>query len=320
MLSCGGLGFGSATAELQKEGNYVVGVDARDEQHGKYLTDHFYLVPRYSGETQQDYIKAIAKIVEKEKIDYIMGGHTKELIILQEAGFDNVLSSSPKSLRLITDKFEAYKKFSDISPGFYKVETPNELYACAEKMGYPDNKLCIKPCVGSGGRGFRILAEDYDKTKWTFEDKSNPYMTIDELAQLTFPPLLLMEYLEGPQYHLDILAYKGEPKKIVVSYRLEERFGFGFSLECEDRPEYEQIAKRIVKELDLSYNCFVQLKAGKLIEIGGRMQGSVPIGLDLAVGAVKLAKGEEPNIRIRKVRMIRAWKEIFYDMETGEIF
>ncbi|MFW9820753.1 MAG: hypothetical protein ACFFE5_14180, partial [Candidatus Thorarchaeota archaeon] len=112
MLSCGGLGYGSVTSELQREGHYIVGVDAREEQHGRYLTNKFYKVPRFSGVSQQDYLNTINELVEKESIDYIMGGHTMELIILQEAGFKNVLASSPKSLRTITNKFNTYTKFA----------------------------------------------------------------------------------------------------------------------------------------------------------------------------------------------------------------
>jgi hypothetical protein len=108
-------------------------------------------------------------------------------------------------------------------------------------------------------------------------------------------------------------------RKAVVSHRMEERFGFGFSLACDDRPEYVDIAEEVVSGLDLNYNCFIQIMDGKLLEVGGRMAGSGGIGLDLAKGAVDLAEGREPNTDVRDVQMLRYWKEIFVDQETDEV-
>jgi carbamoyl-phosphate synthase large subunit len=315
--SCGGLGWPAAWAELDERGHRIVGVDARENHHGKYLTDEFYQVPPYSEE--QRYVEAVEDIVEQETIDYIMGGHTRELILLQEAGFDNVLSSDPDTLRATEDKYETYDRFRKISPEFAKIETEEELYREAERMGFPDRQLCIKPVVGSGSRGFRILVDDYDQTKWTFEHKKDPHIRIDDLASLDFPPLLLMEYLDGPVYHVDILADDGELKKAVVSHRLEERFGFGFSLTCDDRPEYVDLAEQVVTDMELDYNCFIQIMDGKLLEVGGRMAGSGGIGLDLARGAIDLAEGREPNTDVQPVTMLRYWKEIFVDPDTNDV-
>lgn len=315
--SCGGLGWPAAWAELKEEGHRIVGTDVRGNHHGKYLTDEFYEVPPY--EKRDAFVDRIDTIVEEEDIDYIMGGHTRELIILQESGYDNVLTSSPDVLRATEDKYETYDRFRDISPEFTKIETSEELYREAERMGFPDRTLCVKPVIGSGSRGFRILVDDYDKTEWTFEHKKDPHIRIDELAKLDFPPLLLMEYLDGPVYHIDMLANEGELKKAVVSHRVEERFGFGFSLECDQRPEYVDLAETIVSELGLNYNCFIQVMDGKLLEVGGRMAGSGGIGLDLVKGAIDLAEGREPNTEATPVQMIRYWKEIFVDQETDEV-
>lgn len=301
----------SITTELQGDGHFIVGVDCREEHHGRYVSDKFYRVPRY---TDEGYVNKIREIVDQESIDYIMSGHTMETIILQEAGFKNVITSPPSVLRIVIDKHKTYSMFPQFSPLFTKIQTSDELYTQTEKMGFPDRKLCVKPCISSGARGFRILVDDYDKTEWTFKHKRDPHITIDGLASLSFPSLLLMELLEGPQYHLDILAYKGEIRKLVMSYRLEERFGFGFSLECHHVQEYEDMAREIVRKLGLSYNCFIQVIDGKLLEVGGRMQGSISIGQDLVTGALDLFEGREPNTGVRKVKMIRYWKEIFIDV------
>lgn len=315
-LSGGGGGWPGAMAELKDEGHYLVGADIRDEHFGKYLYDSFYQVPRYD---EDGYVDSVSEIVKEESIDYITGGHTEEFIKLQRNGFDNVLASDVEGLEVTVDKYQTYKTFERFSPDFRKVENSEELYQMAEEMGYPDRDLCIKPTVSSGGRGFKRIVEDYDRTDAVFNKKTNPYITLDELASLDFPPLLLMEYLEGKLYHVDILADEGEVVKAVVSYRLEEKFGYGFSLETEYVPEHVEMAEEIVNELNLDYNCFIQIIDGKLLEIGGRMAGSGPIGLDLMKGAVKKAEGKQPSKEIQQVRMMRYYENIFVNPESDDM-
>ena len=316
ILSCGGLGEPAVMKELKDDGHFIIGVDSRDEHQGKYLSDKFFRVPSFA--KKRKYLEVINRIVRSENVDYIMGGHTMELCILQDSGYNNVLASPPEALRIIMDKYKTYKKFPHLSPEFAIVENSDQLRKAATDMGFPHRTLCIKPKVSSGSRGFRILADDYDRREWIFNRKKNPFITMEELMAVDFPPLLLMEFLEGPQYHLDILANKGKIEKIVISYRLEERFGFGFILECESKKEYVETAKEIVSTLGCDYSCFIQLIDGKLIEVGGRMQGSVAIGLDLAKNAVRLASGQPLEMSNREIRMIRYWKEIFVDKDTLE--
>lgn len=316
-LSIGNLGSAGVIRELKEDGHYIVGADCREEHHGKYLADKFYKIPKYE---DSDFVATVKRIVDENKIDYIFGGHVRSSIILQEASFNSVLSSPPESLRIVSNKYKTYEMFPHLSPKYEKVTNSEELYKKAEKMGFPNETLCIKPVKSSGSRGFRILVDEYDKAEQIFYHKTNPYTTIDGLAEMDFPPLLLMEYLKGANYHIDILAFKGEIKKAIVSKRLEERFGFGFSLEYEDRSDYLNIAEEVVKKLELSYNCFIQVMGGKILEVGGRAAGSVCIGLDLVKGAIRLAKGEEPTTTTNKVSIIRYWKEIFVDSETGEFF
>lgn len=315
-LSVGGGGWPGAMAELKEEGHYIVGTDCREEHHGKYLPDEFYQVPRY--EDREAYVEAIREVVETEEIDYITGAHTREFIILQEEGFDGVLAADPDALRATEDKHETYEQFEDISPDFARVETTEELYEASERLGFPDREICIKPCIGSGGRGFRRVVEDYDKTEIVFEHKANPYITLDELAELDFPPLVMMEFLEGDIYHVDILADEGEVVKAVPSVRIEEKWGYGFSLECVDKPEYIEMAERVVEELNLDHNCFIQIKDDKLMEAAGRMAGSGAIGQDLMQGSIALAEGRSPNTEVTPVKMVRYFENVFMNPETDE--
>ncbi len=93
----------------------------------------------------------------------------------------------------------------------------NSLSELQENIANPlfaDTPLCVKPVTGIYGMGF-----------WRFDDEAssmamfnnpdnrivNPIQYIAALsAAKSFTPLVLMPYLPGPEYSVDILAHKGE--------------------------------------------------------------------------------------------------------------
>lgn len=312
-LSAGAYGSTGIIQELRAwEGRdfKIVGADIKEKTHAEHVCDVYYQVPRY---TDSSYVSTIKRIVKDEAIDVCaFGGHTREKIILMENDVP-VISSDPTALEITNNKRRTYDLFPEYAPDYIYLEKGDDIFDASWRLGYPRNELCFKPVVSSGGRGFRIIAKpDFDKTKAIFEERTNPYITLSELDSLDFPPLLLMEKLNGRNFHVDILAKDGVIKKAVVSYRIEEMMGLGFSLETTDeKPEYLEIAAAVVKKLGLSYNCFIQLMGGKILEVGGRPAGSVPIGQDLVKGAIQLYEGEEPSTSVEQVRMLRHWVPIF---------
>lgn len=316
-LSAGSYGSTGIIQELRNwEGRdfRIIGVDIKEKTHAKHVCDAYYQVPRY---TDSHYVSAIREIVKKEKIDICaFGGHTREKIILMENNVVPIISSDPSVLKITSSKFKTYKLFPEFAPDYIYLQKGDNVFKAAQKLGYPQREICFKPAVSSGGRGFRIIAEpDFDKTNAIFKERTNPYITLSELDSLDFPPLLLMERLKGRNFHIDILAKDGVIKKAVVSYRIEEIMGLGFSLETtNERSWYLKIAEVVVRRLGLSYNCFIQLMGNKLLEIGGRPAGSVPIGQDLVKGAIQLYEGEEPSIKVKQIRMLRHWVPIFTEM------
>ncbi|WP_336654434.1 ATP-grasp domain-containing protein [Leclercia adecarboxylata] len=93
----------------------------------------------------------------------------------------------------------------------------NSISALQDHLANPpfaDTPLCVKPVTGIYGMGF-----------WRFDDEAssmavfnnpdnrivNPGQYIAALsAAKSFTPLVLMPYLPGPEYSVDILAHKGE--------------------------------------------------------------------------------------------------------------
>jgi len=309
-LSAGSHGSPGLIEELRGFRNFkIVGIDIKDKTHAEYLCDTYYKVPRYNNPT---YINIVSDIFKKEKIDICMFGHTKETILLQQSGLP-CLTSSPYVLEITTDKLKTYMTFPNYVPNYIPIKKGDNVFKKALELGYPDKEICFKPQVSSGGRGFRIIAEEnYNKTNDVFYNKETPKMTLEELNSLDFPPLLLMEKLKGKNYHVDILANKGKIVKAVISYRIEEMMGLGYCLETTTKkPKYLDIAKEIVSKLNLSYNCFFQMMGNKLLEVGGRAAGSVPIGQDLVIGAIELYEGSDPILSNTQVTFLRYWKPLF---------
>ncbi len=95
-----------------------------------------------------------------------------------------------------------------------RVSTPAELQAYLATPPFHDTPVCVKPVTGIYGMGF-----------WRFDDNAAPMDVFNHpekrivhpqqyLAAVSaseeFPPLVLMPYLPGPEYSVDILADKGD--------------------------------------------------------------------------------------------------------------
>ncbi|HCC2748917.1 ATP-grasp domain-containing protein [Klebsiella pneumoniae] len=95
-----------------------------------------------------------------------------------------------------------------------RVSSPNELCTLLIQSPFPSDCLCIKPVTGIYGMGF-----------WRFDDNVSPVAFLNNPdnrvirpsqylaahAQVeTFTPQILMPYLPGPEYSVDIVVSKGE--------------------------------------------------------------------------------------------------------------
>lgn len=96
----------------------------------------------------------------------------------------------------------------------WRVNTLDELRAYIASPPFTDSPLCVKPVTGIYGMGF-----------WRFDDTASPMEVFNHpekrlvhpqhylaaaAGEETFKPLVLMPYLPGPEYSVDILADKGE--------------------------------------------------------------------------------------------------------------
>jgi len=314
----------------------IIGLDADKNSVGFSMVDKHYLIPPAQ---DKNFIKEVLKIAKKEKVKIIIPLVTKELIkfarndVLFKKNNIKVSISNEKVLRIINNKYFLmdYCRQNNIpTPCFYLVKNYKDFETAVFNLGYPKNIVCFKPPVSNGLRGFRILNEKVNRLDLLMNYKpDNVFSSLKEIKPVlknarSFPKLIVMEYLPGEEYSVDVLANEGIP--IIVIPRLREKLKMGISFAGKTVYDKKIIdySKKIVTLLKLNGNIGLQFKRDqegvpKIIESNPRVQGTIVLctaaGANLVYLAVKLALGEKitkPKIKWG-IKMIRYWEEIYYD-------
>lgn len=313
----------------------VVGADASDEAVGFLLADAGYQIPKADS---PDFINKLLKIATDENADVILPLVTKELEILSlnkhkflnEGIIVSVSDFAPLTIANNKGKLLTYMKEKSFPvPLFSVVKSKEEFIKAVDDLDYPEKPVCFKPVQANGSRGFRIIDSQINRYKLLFDMKpSSIYITLDEVLSIfneanIFNQLIVMEYLPGNEYSVDLLVDHGKPLYTIP--RRRDVMCAGISIKGETVKEYDVInyCNDIVQSLGLHGNIGVQVKRAQnniplILEINPRIQGTVVhctgAGVNLPYYAVKMALQE--NIPITDVvwncKMLRYWNEVFY--------
>ena len=277
--------------EVKERSIYVVGVDIKKNVSNKYI-DKFYQCKKASDE---EYIPTLIKICKKEKINFIIPLVDDELLTLaknkERLRGENIIVciNDASKIELVQDKYKLYNflKENNIDvPNNYKFETIKELKNGCKLLGFPKNTLCYKPFTSSGSRGFRIIKKDIDYEEYLFNNKpTSKYINYEFLIKSMekckkIPQMLLMEYIEGDLYNVNILAKKGKTLYSVAGKVLDFEIGNTIKCKIENNKEVLEYCKKITKLLKLNGNIGFEVaydknKVLKLIEINIRIQGQI---------------------------------------------
>ncbi len=314
----------------------IIGVDKDINSSGFAMVDGW-----YRGETaeSEDFIPRIIDICKRECVDVVIPLVTNELMkfAINEVEFEGigtkVVISGPEGLRTANNKhllMQICKENGIPVPQFYKVCSWYEFEQAVYKLGYPELPVCFKPPVSRGLRGFRILREDIDRLDLLMNYKpTDVYTTLEDLRGVLedatpFPELLVMEYLPGKEYSVDVLVNRGKPLIVVPRLREKLKMGISFVGITEDNDAIIEYSRKVVSLLGLHGNIGLQFKLDasgipKIIESNPRVQGTIVLclaaGVNLVYDAVKLALGEEITDSQDDVqwgvKMIRYWEEVY---------
>ncbi len=154
--------------------------------------------------------------------------------------------------------------------------------------------ICIKPEVGVYARGFKVIHEDLDPYD-ELMNTSAYRVRLEDLRRAlgsrdSFGPLLVMEYLDGPEYSIDCYARQGE-----LIYAIPRRkLSLGQILDAD--PQIYTLARGITEHFSFDGLFNVQIKTGsgvpKCLEVNPRLSGGIGIACKSGVNLPYIALRE----------------------------
>ncbi len=315
---------------------YIVGVDMQADGLAPHIVDKFYQVPP---RTDPAYLEKILDICERERIDvyYALGEEEAIAAAARKADFAVIGASvmtpgTPEMVAVATDKcrWHDYLEAKGLRHANYrKIHSFDEIEKAVYALGYPEEDVFIKPAVGRGGRGARIITSKNIAEEFYYGRSGEPRISlesfVDALVSLksgSFPPLLAMEYLPGTYYSVDVLSKEGKPYYVIPKIRVEGTASNTTVGVVDLNTDTVELATNVCSIFNFSYlqNYEMKLnKVGKAIVYDINPRGGTSLSLCAAAGAniayyaVKMAVGEEiPRREVKdKVKMIRFYNEYY---------
>ncbi|MCX6814201.1 MAG: ATP-grasp domain-containing protein [Candidatus Aenigmarchaeota archaeon] len=319
----------------------IITADINPEAYGFHLANKCYVIPR--GDSP-DFIPKMLEICRKERPSVLFSWVDPELLPLSKAKKEfeslgtRVALSEPKAIETSQNKGKCYEFFRNdgITPEFGFAKNSAEFERVVKKLGFPKKPVCFKPSVSYGMRGFRILKPSASRGEILFKEKpDSAFADFGDIMGILkeyekksqIPELLVMEYLEGKEYTVDILLEKGRPVITIPRLRVVTKQGVSTVAVIEKNAEVIQKTELVAKRLGLNFNANIQFRysgsgqsgEAKLIEVQPRLAGTtvacVGAGANLPYLGLKISLGEKiqvPQVKWGTV-MKRFWEEVYSD-------
>ncbi len=337
MTGAGAPGGPGIIKALNKKDNIELHVaDINKYASGKFLADKFFHIPKA---TDDNFIGCLLDYCKEYKINLIFPLVTMELFKLakhREIFFENaikIIVSDYTHLKIANDKGRLYQHLHSHGvdvPSFYIVKENDDLIQKVYALGYPDSPVVIKPSVGNGSRGIRVLDESINKYDLLFNHKptaifSNLQNIKDSIKDMKIPEMVVSEFLPGPELTIDTLIDNGKVLLCLIRKRKTMSGGISTSGTFIEDSNVTKYIDKIVKTLPgLSGPIGFQVKQAidgrfLLLESNPRIQGtsvaSMGLNINLPVLAVEHAMGNKLKINKKKtgVSFVRYFSEVFYD-------
>jgi carbamoyl-phosphate synthase large subunit len=249
-----------------------------------------------------------------------------------------VAVSSYASLQTAIDKLSLFIFLEKNNLGnlkYISVNSSEDFLKALKMLGYPKKAVCFKPAVTWGSRGFRIIdpkIKPYDI--YINQKPTNVYTSLEEMDSVfktakLFPKLLVMEYLPGEEYTVDIFMSHGTARFIIPRKRIRTTGGITTEGIVEHNKEIIEISKKISEKLGLNYSVGVQFKYDangfpKVLEVNPRLQGtsvlSFAAGINLPYLTILQCLNKQlPKVKINYgIHMYRHWEELF--LKENKVF
>lgn len=321
----------------------IVGVDMNEDPSTKYLVDKFYHVPVA---TDSNYCDIVLDICRKEKIDIYFPNISAEVSVVSarkkefEVIGTNVSISDQSSVEIANNKLHTYQFLQSKGipvPAFYGVHSIQDFIEGCKYLGYPEKPVCLKIVDGSGSRGVRIIDSHRNRYQIFVSEKPNSFFTSyeDMLSILkeadNFHEMMLVEYMPGNEYTVDLLADHGRVLYEVGRDNVVSLMSIAQESIITKIDSAYEISKAVVEALHMDGNIgfdFMRDARGNpvLMDINPRITATVSAiaaaGVNLPYLRVKQLLGEalpvcEPAYG---TRLKRRYGEIYTDADGNRIF
>lgn len=320
----------------------VVGVDMSSDPSIQYYVDAFYQVPAAS---DPHYIDIILDICRREHVDIYFPNISAEVAVAvaRKAEFEAigtiVSTSNMRSVEVANNKLHTYQMLEKAGipvPKYYAVHTVEDFVEGCKYMGYPEKPVCLKIVNGSGSRGVRIIDAKKSRYEIFAYEKPNSFYTSyeDMLAILKSAPkleeMMLVEFMHGPEFTVDLLADKG---KVLYEVGRENVVSL-MSIAQESVIKYDELAYKVaadvVKLLEMDGNVGFDFMRNEkeeavLMDINPRVTATVSViaasGVNLRYLRIKQLLGEPlPDCKpVYGTRLKRRYGEIYTDPNGKQI-
>jgi carbamoyl-phosphate synthase large subunit len=312
--------------------------DANPNASGRYMSNDcpFYKLPKAS---DNNFIDFLLDLCIEIGIDVIFPLVTRELFELSthkqkflKKGI-KIIVSDKDALFLANNKCSLYNHLKDNKiqvPEFYVVNNKSELAEAAIKLNYGQVPIVVKPCIGNGSRGMRVLDGTADRFDLLFNQKpSSIFTTLEEvitsIGDKKIPRIVVSEYLPGDELTIDTIVNNGELVDCLIRKRTRINNGISTAGNFVDNKEIYEYVEKIVSSipmLDGPIGFQVKKSAkGKylLLESNPRIQGTSVAALGLGVNLPQRAVNQALGITLEKlprysgISFVRYYQEAFYD-------
>ncbi|MDR1546485.1 MAG: ATP-grasp domain-containing protein [Deltaproteobacteria bacterium] len=222
---------------------------------------------------------------------------------LEALGARLLCPASPEVHELLEDKAACYRAAASLDPELIPLHrvarTFGEFERAVEELSALTPRLCLKPAKSLFGLGFKILTGPGGELAAFLGGDPVRASLAEARAKLDVPDeafrkLLVMEYLEGPEFSLDCLALDGRLLRASVR---EKPLAAGRPERLIRDEELVGWAERLTRLFKLSWIVNIQFRRGRgrprLLEINPRMAGglyfSCLAGINYPYWALRLA-------------------------------
>ena len=320
----------------------LIGADMTSDPSAKYLVDVFYKVPPVSSD---DYIDRILEICKKERVDIYFPSISAEVtkVAARREEFEDIgvkiSISNLESVEIANNKLYTYQVLEAAGipvPKYYGVHSVEDFINGCRYMGYPEKPVCIKIVDGSGSRGVRII--DANKSRYDIfaNEKPNSFYTSyeDMLSVLKsaskLREMMLVEFMHGPEYTVDLLANEGQTLYIAGRENTLSLMSIAMESVVKKDAEAFKISEDVVRLLKMDGNVGFDFMRNEreepvLMDINPRTTATISLfaaaGLDLRYLRIKQLLGELlPEVKaVEGTRIRRRYDEIFTDPEGNYI-